>query len=146
VILAVAIAVLVVAVVVLAAGDAQLRREWRAFHAEKEIAWDRLANREAALDDRETRMLDSHRNLIEESAAERRELLDRIQAPGMVAARLLPDAVRETAEPASDVDVDEAFQKRPESVVEWDPDLHPHPWDLSLGDDVPQPTVEPVRP
>jgi hypothetical protein len=91
-------------------------------------------------------MLDSHRNLIEESAAERRELLDRIQAPGMVAARLLPDAVRETAEPASDVDVDEAFQKRPESVVEWDPDLHPHPWDLSLGDDVPQPTVEPVRP
>jgi hypothetical protein len=146
VILAAAIALLVVAVVVLAAGDAQLRRERSAVIAEKADWWRRLELREAALDDREARMLDTHRNLIEEQANERRELLDRIQAPGMVAARLLPDAIHDAREPETDADVDEAFQKRPESVVEWDLDLHPHPWDLTGADDVPQPTVEPVRP
>jgi hypothetical protein len=145
-ILAAAIAVLVVAVVLLAAGDAQLRRERRALYAEKEIAWDRLANREAALDGRELRMLDTHRKLIEESAAERAALLDRIQAPGMVAARLLPDAVAGADEPSSDADIDEAFQKRPESVVQWDADLEPLPFDLAASDDVAPPTVEPVRP
>lgn len=99
-------------------------------------AWARVAEREAALTIRE-----------EAWAAERRELLDRIQAPGMVAARLLPDVLPEDAQAgASDEAVDLEFQKRPEAAVKWDADLTPLPWDLTASDDVPQPTVEPVRP
>jgi hypothetical protein len=99
-----------------------------------------------ALDEREQRMLDTHRKLIEESAAERRELLDRIQAPHMTAARLLPSGDGAEEEFRSDEDVDKAFQERPESVVKWDADLTPLPWDLSSSDEIPQPPVEPVRP
>jgi hypothetical protein len=53
VILAAAIALLVVAVVVLAAGDAQLRRERSAVIAEKADWWRRLELREAGVPRRE---------------------------------------------------------------------------------------------
>lgn len=153
-------ALIVAALAVVVAFAAVARRDSRdlaRFVEEKEAAWARLDVRERALDRREEGMLrregeflrrhaDELHRLIERHDEERKELLDRIQAPHMTAAKLLPSGDAAESEFQSDGDADKAYLEQPESVVGWDPDLRPQPWDLSPSDEIPQPTVEPVRP
>lgn len=145
-VVAVAALALLVAFAVIATSGRRESADLSRFVAEKEAAWLRLRERERAVDAREAAMLERERELLQAHMEERRELLDRIQAPQMTAARLLPSGDGAEAEFEGDADIDLAFQNRPESVVEWDADLRPHPYDLTPSDDVAPPTTEPVRP
>lgn len=130
----VAVAIGLVALVI-----ASLRQAGRALEGDlsRFVAWkaeetERLDRRDDALTERE-RDLSLRAQALEETYAERerlwveerRELLDRIQAPQAAAARIFADAMPDEDPATADLDqaADREYAEQPEARVEWDPDL-----------------------
>jgi flagellar motility protein MotE (MotC chaperone) len=84
---------------------------------------DRVADRERELDLLRQSLEESYRAKEREWAEERKALLDRIQAPHIAIAKAMPEFA--SGQGPSDDDIDREWMKRPESRVEWDPDLDP---------------------
>lgn len=79
-----------------------------------------MYRRVAGLEDRLRRAIETERGAWHE---ERANLLDRIQAPHLATAHLIPQG--EVAQGPTDEEIDEKFAQHPASRVPWDDDLVP---------------------